>query len=132
MRQLRHLLRAPGQALRGQAAALPGGGRLPPEEDNAFYVEAGTIRRRDGGRESKLTLRGGGFTFENAQVRLSLSPGWEVGEAVVKEPFEGTLSLKGAAEMAVILKGVGAFAAFSDGRPVGRTPADLDGESGNG
>ena len=75
------------------------------QDDNAFYIEAGSIRRRDGGRESRLTMYDGGFTFENAHVRLSLLPDWEIGEAVVKEPFEGMLSLKEAAEMAVILKG---------------------------
>ena len=95
------------------------------ENDNAFYIEAGTIRRRDGGRESRLTVQNGGYTFENAHVRLGLLPGrpsapttegrarcWEIGESVVKEPFEGILSLKEAAEMAVILEGVGASLPF--------------------
>ncbi|MBN1137637.1 MAG: hypothetical protein JXM73_13705, partial [Anaerolineae bacterium] len=82
------------------------------EEENAFYIEGDTIRRREGGQESRLTAQDGGFTFESGQVRLSLSPGWEIGEAVMKEPFEGTLSLRGAAEMAVILKGVRASLPF--------------------
>ena len=77
------------------------------EEENAFYIEGKTIRRREDGRESRLTVEDGGFTFENEQVCLSLSPGWEISEAAVKEPFEGTLSLREAAEMAVILKGIG-------------------------
>jgi len=76
------------------------------EDDNAFYAEAGSIRRRDGGQESRLTVDKGGFFFENGHVRLALLPAWEVKEAIVKQPFEDMLSLKGAAEMAVILKGV--------------------------
>jgi putative selenate reductase len=76
------------------------------EDNNAFYIEGTTIRRRDGGRESRLALQDGGFTLENEHVRLSLSPSWEIVESEVKEPFEGLLSLTGAAEMAVILNGV--------------------------
>ncbi len=82
------------------------------EDDNAFYVEAGTIRRRSGGRESRLTVRDGGFTFEDANVLLDFSPGWEAAQAQLKQPFEGVLSLKDAAEMAVILKGVAASLPF--------------------
>jgi putative selenate reductase len=82
------------------------------EDDNAFYIGAGTIRRRDGEQESRLAVRNGGFTFEDAHVRLSLSPGWKVAEAVLKDPFEGVLSLHRAAEMAVILRGVGASLPF--------------------
>jgi putative selenate reductase len=82
------------------------------EDDNAFYIQAGTIRRRAAGRESRLSLQDGGLVFENAHVRLGLLPNWEIGQAEVREPFEGVLSLQDAAEMAVILKGVGASLPF--------------------
>jgi len=82
------------------------------EDDNAFYIDAGTIRRRDGGRESSLTVQNGGLTFENAHVRLSLLPNWEIRQAVLRERFEGMLSLREAAELAVILKGVGSSLPF--------------------
>jgi putative selenate reductase len=76
------------------------------EEDNAFYIASETIRRRSAGRESTLTLEAGRLTYENPHVRLRLLPDWRIEESVLKEPFEGTLSLREAAEMAVLLKGV--------------------------
>jgi putative selenate reductase len=78
------------------------------EDDNAFYVEVGgdAIRRRKGGQTSQLALKDGSMTFEDAQVRVSLSPDFEIKEMVLKDAFEGTFSLQGAAEMALILRGV--------------------------
>ncbi|MBU0704670.1 MAG: putative selenate reductase subunit YgfK, partial [Chloroflexi bacterium] len=76
------------------------------QEDNAFYVAGSTIRRREGGRESLLSLNSGAMTFENAKVKLALSPDFEVKSMELKEEFQGTLSLVGAAEMAVILEGI--------------------------
>ena len=91
------------------------------EDDNAFYIEGDTlglssplarrrrtetIRRREGGQESRLSMKNDIITFENARVRISLSPDFAIMEMTLKEAFEGTLSLKGAVEMALILKGV--------------------------
>jgi putative selenate reductase len=82
------------------------------EDDNAFYLNGSTIRRREGGRESQLSVHDSTLAFENAQVRVSLSPDFEVREMVLKSRFEGRFSLKAAAEMAVILKGVTASLPF--------------------
>ena len=82
------------------------------EDDNAFLIERNTIRRREGGQESQLSMNNGALTFENPHVRLRLSSDFEIKEMVLKKAFEGTLSLRGAAEMAVILKGVAASAPF--------------------
>ena len=86
------------------------------EDDNAFYIEgpanAGTIRRREGGQEAQLTVQDGTLRFETAQVRLSLSPDFEIQEMALKEGFERTYSLREAAEMALILKGVTTCAPF--------------------
>jgi len=57
-------------------------------------------------------MKNGILTFENAQVRLSLSPDFAIKEMTLKEAFEGTFSLKGAAQMALILKGVSTFLPF--------------------
>jgi putative selenate reductase len=76
------------------------------EDSNAFLIEGDTIRRREGGQEARLTARDGALAFENAQVRLSLSSGFQIREMTLEEAFEGTLSLRGAAEMALILQGV--------------------------
>ncbi len=74
------------------------------EDNNAFYIEGNTIRRREGGRESRLSLDGDEITYENTLLTISLSPDFEIRRMELKEPFAGTISLKEAAEMALILK----------------------------
>jgi putative selenate reductase len=76
------------------------------EDDNAFYVETNIIRRREGGRESQLSVQNSTIIFENAHVRVNLSSDLEIKEMALKEAFEGTLSLEEAAEMALILRGI--------------------------
>jgi putative selenate reductase len=81
-------------------------------EDNAFYIQRGergwTIRRREAGAESRLTLEegGAGMMFENSQLSLRLGPDSSVTSPTLKESFKGTFSLKNAAEMVVILTGI--------------------------
>jgi putative selenate reductase len=72
----------------------------------AFYIEGNTIRRREDGQEARLAVQDGTLIFENAKVRIGLSPDFSLRETALKEPFQGSLSLRVAAEMAVILKGV--------------------------
>jgi putative selenate reductase len=76
------------------------------EDDNAFFITGHTIRRREGGQEARLRIQDGSFVFEDSQVRANLSGNWGIGELGLKETFEGTFSLKEAAEMALILEGV--------------------------
>jgi len=82
------------------------------EDDNAFYVERSergwTIRRREGGRESRLSVESGTgeVDFENELLKISLSPDFQISDLELKEEFEGPFSLTEAAEMYVILKGV--------------------------
>ncbi len=76
------------------------------EDDNAFFIAGGTIRRREAGRELSLALNNGTITYEDQRVRVCLAADWSVQELALKEPFEGALSLRRAAEMAVILRGV--------------------------
>ena len=76
------------------------------EDDNAFYIVEDTIRRREGGRESQLSVKKGIITFENAHVRIDLSPGFKIKKMTLKEAFAGVFSLREAAEMALILNGV--------------------------
>jgi putative selenate reductase len=82
------------------------------ESDNAFWVERGaegwTIYRREGARETHLHLAGqtGEMTFEAHLYRVVLSPGFHVRTMELKQEFDGSSSLTGAAEMAVILRGI--------------------------
>ena len=91
------------------------------EDDNAFYVERSergwAIRRREGGKESRLDLEilesgTDEITFENELLKMSISPVFQIRSMELKEEFEGTFSLTGAAEMAVILKGVASYLSF--------------------
>ena len=76
------------------------------QENNAFYVEQNTIRRREGNRESRLMVNGGEVIYQDAHLRLHLSPSFEIRSMALRQPFDGDLSLAGAAEMMVILTGV--------------------------
>jgi putative selenate reductase len=82
------------------------------EDNNAFFIEGDAIRRREGGQELQLRVDDRELTFENAHLRVSLTPEFRVLEMVLKEPFEGVYSLRMAAEMALILDGIGASAAY--------------------
>ena len=54
----------------------------------------------------QLTRVNGHLVFENPQVRLTLTPLFEVQEMALKEAFDGALSLREAVEMAVIFQGI--------------------------
>jgi len=76
------------------------------EQDNAFHIDGDTIRRREGGRECSLTLQNGILVYEDTLVHVSMTQDWQVKEMVAKDAFEGTLSLRPAAEMAVLFNGI--------------------------
>ncbi len=81
-------------------------------EDNAFHIQAEdegwTIRRREGGIESRLTLEkeGGGMVFETPYLQIRLGPDSSMTSSVLKESFKGAFSMRHAAEMVVVLTGV--------------------------
>ena len=76
------------------------------EEGNAYRIEGGALRRREGGHEARLSRADGHLVYETGEVRLRLTPGLVLLEATLKAPFAGVLSLRPAAEMAVVLEGV--------------------------
>jgi len=86
------------------------------EEDNAFYVERDAkewaIRRREGGKEARLSVADGDVIFENDLLKMRLSPDFQIKTMELKEEFEGVFSLAEAVEMAVILKGVSTSLSF--------------------
>ena len=94
-----------GRPFREKPRLFLDAGDFAKETGNAFHIDGDTIRRREGGRESCLTVNGN-LVYENDNVLVTLTHGFEVQDAVVKHSFEGTLSLKDAAEMAVIYKGI--------------------------
>ncbi len=82
------------------------------ENDNAFYVERSergwTIRRRESGKESRLSVESDTdeVGFENGLLKVSLTCDFQLEAMELKKEFEGTFSLVEATEMAVILKGI--------------------------
>jgi len=75
-------------------------------ENNAFYIEGNTIRRRERGVESKLVMTQDSIVFTNSLVRIHFSPDFKMKEMSLKRAFGGTISLGEAAEMALLFKGV--------------------------
>jgi len=83
------------------------------EENNAFYVERSvrgwTIRRREGGKESRLSVENGSdeVNFENDLLRMTiLSADFQIRAMEMRKDFRGEFSLAGPAEMYVILTGI--------------------------
>jgi putative selenate reductase len=82
------------------------------ERDNAFFIRGSEIRRREKGKESRLAVRNGTVEFESDAIRLRLSDRFDIKEMTLKTPFDGTFSLREAAEMKTLLDGVSKSAAF--------------------
>jgi putative selenate reductase len=76
------------------------------EEDNAFYIEGNTIRKRAGSLESKLSVEKDGVVFESPLVTINLSPDFAINEMTLKTAFTETLSLREAVQMALIFQGI--------------------------
>jgi putative selenate reductase len=76
-------------------------------DHNAYRIADGVIRHRDAGRETQLTRENGHLIYDCPEARVTLTPAFEVKEITAKQPFTGALSLRDAAELAVILRGVG-------------------------
>jgi putative selenate reductase len=88
------------------------------EDDNAFHIERSakgwTIRRREGGKESRLAVENGSdeMNFKNDLLRIRLSSDFQTKAMELKKDFQGQFSLAGPAEMYVILKGLSASLPF--------------------
>jgi len=81
------------------------------ENDNAFYIAPNgsgwRIDRREGGEESHLDWQASQVTFENDCVQVTLRPAdFQIEALTLRREFSGEISLVGAAEMWVLLKGV--------------------------
>jgi len=76
------------------------------EEGNAFRIEGPVIRRRENGEESRLRVEDDALVYEDAELSVRLLPDWRVVVMEAKRPFPGTRSLKPAAEMALLHRGV--------------------------
>jgi putative selenate reductase len=82
------------------------------EQDNAYHIEGNTIQCREAGLDSSLVVDEDLLRFENKQVRIEFSPDMRILKMELKEPFDEALSLRKAAEMAVIYGGLARSAPF--------------------
>jgi len=95
------------------------------EQDKAWFIDGDSVWRREGGVEARLSVGNGLLTYESDKVRIHLSPDLVADDMVLKETFEGKLSLREAAEMYVVLGGISAsagFLLFRQSRPEGTAP----------
>jgi putative selenate reductase len=76
------------------------------EKDNAYLIQGSTIRQRASGREASLTHTDGRLTYENRHIRAELTPELQIITAFLKQAFDGSLSLRDAAEMEIVRRGV--------------------------
>jgi putative selenate reductase len=92
-------------------------GDFAQADDNAFYLQKNgtrwTLRRREGGEESRLSLdEDGMMTFEDERVMLTVTPELAIEAMTLKRRFDGAFSLVGLAEMRLIFEGVVASLPF--------------------
>lgn len=82
------------------------------ESDNALFVEAGAIRRRENGHEVRLERTASGFVYDTPEVRARLTPDFAVEASEPKAPFDGPISLRSAVVTAVLLVGITETASY--------------------
>jgi len=87
-------------------------GGFRAEQDNAWMIRGDSIYRRENGRETSLHLRNGHMLYETPEIDVTLTREFAVVHVNWRGRLEGTLSLRDAAEMAVVHKGVNASLAF--------------------
>ena len=80
-------------------------------DHNGYRIEDGadgalTIRHRENGKEARLTRHNGSLVFENDLATVTMRTDYRVESMTLKQPFEGTLSMREAAAMRVVLEGI--------------------------
>jgi putative selenate reductase len=76
------------------------------QDDNAFYVSGEEIWGIAGGETARVTVRGGGLVYEDRHVRAHLDERLQPLELVLLKPFAGSVSLRRALDMGLLLRGI--------------------------
>jgi putative selenate reductase len=82
------------------------------EVDNAFHIQGSTIWARQDGCEVSLALGQSSLAYEDRRFRVQLTPTFGLLAMEARQPFEGTCSLRIAAEMATLHRGLTASLPF--------------------
>ena len=79
------------------------------QDDNIFKIEGDTLRRREYGAESRLTVKPSGYLYEDESLSVELDNGFAV-RSLTPRGHVKDCSLRGAVEMAVMYNGIHASA----------------------
>jgi len=102
----------PGDPFRQKPRLFLNRSDFATDDGDAFHLEGGTLDHRDEGVESRLTPTTNGYRYETDEFSVHLSHTFEIEEADLRSPFDGTRSLRPAVEMAVLLEAVHSGARF--------------------
>jgi putative selenate reductase len=89
------------------------------QNDNMFKIDGNVFRRREQGRESRLTVERGGYLYENESLSVELDNGFFVRSLTPRGHVEDC-SLRDAVELAVMFNGIRASAPYLLGKQIGR------------
>jgi putative selenate reductase len=81
------------------------------QHDNIFKIDGNTLRRREEGIESRLTVTPSGYLYENESFSVELDNGFTV-RSLTPRGHVKDCSLRGAVEMAVMYNGIKASAPY--------------------
>ena len=82
------------------------------EGDNALFLEPDAIHRRENGHEVRLERTASGFVYDAPEIRVRLTPNFDVEASEAKVPSGGPISLRSAVVMAVLFVGIGETASY--------------------
>jgi putative selenate reductase len=104
-----------GRPYRDKPRLVLNGPDFAAQDDNVFHIDrhsdGDVIRRREGGRESRLTMRRGGYLYENESLSVELDNGFGVRSLTPRGHVEDC-SLRDAVELAVMFNGIKASAPY--------------------
>jgi putative selenate reductase len=80
-------------------------------DHNGYRIQGNTIRHRESGVETRLSKENGHgrdarLVYESDYAAVVMKPDYSIESMTLKQPFEGTLSMREAAAMRVVLEGI--------------------------
>lgn len=83
------------------------------ETENAYWIEGEEISSRADGTTSRLTAtKDGQWIYQTADIQLTLAPDFSVIDSRVTDSAVGTISLRPAAEMSLLLRAIKSDGAY--------------------